>query len=169
MLVKNIMITNVRTTMPDSSVGEVAMVMCFNKISGMPVVDNNGILVGVISEKDILHAMYPKVNEFMGDGVGPLTIDFEKLESEYQDVINMKVKDLMTSNLFTVSDHEPVLRAVSIMGLKKIRRIPVVKDGKLVGIVSMGDVHKAIFQQNLASLQTGDLDSARNIRSAATN
>lgn len=169
MLVKEIMVTNVRTTTPESSVGDVAMTMCFNKISGMPVVDSNGILVGVISEKDILHAMYPKVNEFMGDGIGPFTIDFEILETEYRDVINLKVKDLMTSNLFTVSQDEPILRAVSIMGLKKIRRIPVANNGKLVGIVSMGDVHKAIFQKNLANLAPEKVADTKNFRSAATN
>lgn len=167
MLVKEIMVTNVRTTTPDNMVSEVALTMCFNKISGMPVVDNNNNLVGVISKKDILHAMYPKVNEFIGDGVGALAINFESLETEYQDVMNQKVKGLMTSNLFTVSENEPILRAVSIMGLKKIRRIPVANDGKLVGIVSMGDVHKEIFQKNLANLQPSEAVTPKEIQSLA--
>jgi len=68
---------------------------------------------------------------------------------KYLDIMNMKVNDLMTPHVFTVKPDEPILKAVSIMCLRKIRRIPVAIDGKLVGIVSMGDVHKAIFQNNI--------------------
>jgi len=149
MLVQEIMITNIRSAVAQSSIKEIAMTMCFNKISGMPVIDKERNIVGVISEKDILRGMYPKVDEFMGNGMNTGRTNFEDLESEYLDIMNMKVQDLMTANVFTVKPDEPVLRAVSIMCLRKIRRIPVAIDGKLVGIVSMGDVHKAIFQNNI--------------------
>jgi len=55
----------------------------------------------------------------------------------------------MKPGLFTVTPDDPILKAVSIMCLKKIRRIPVAEGNKLVGIVSVGDVHKAIFQKQL--------------------
>lgn len=149
MLVKEIMITNIRTASSDSAVSEVAMTMCFNKISGMPVVDKNDNIIGIISEKDVLRAMYPNVDEFMGNGMEMGRVDFEALESDYRDLINLNVSDLMTKHVHTVSPEEPILRAVSVMCVNKIRRIPVAINGKLVGIISMGDVHKAIFQKNI--------------------
>jgi len=163
MLVKEIMNTNVRTARPESSINDVAIVMCFNKISGLPVIDDNGKIVGIISEKDILNGIYPNVSEFMEMG----RVDFESLEQEYRDLINLKVEDLMTPRVLTVTPEDPVLRAVSVMGINKIRRIPVAEDGVLRGIISMGDVHKAIFQKHFTgSLEPGLLAKDMHMRPA---
>ena len=163
MLVKEIMNTNVRTTRPDSSINDVAIIMCFNKISGLPVIDDNEKIVGIISEKDILNGIYPNVSEFMEMG----RVDFESLEQEYRDLINLKVEDLMTPKVLTVTPEDPVLRAVSVMGINKIRRIPVAEDGMLCGIISMGDVHKAIFQKHFTgSLEPGLLAKDMHMRPA---
>lgn len=147
MIVKDIMTREVKTARPDTAVKEIASIMCFNKISGVPVVDENEQLVGILSEKDILHCMFPDIGEVMSEGGS--AHDFEKLEGNYQDAMNKKVSDLMTSAVETVSADIPVLKAASMMWLKKIRRIPVTEGNKLVGIISVGDVHKAIFQDNL--------------------
>lgn len=145
MLVKDIMITHVKTTTADRSIREVAIQMCFNKISGMPVVDEQNNIVGIVSEKDILQGMYPQVEDFFQSA----RFDFEDMEAEYNDIINKKVHDVMTPGVFTISPDMPVLRGLAIMFTKKIRRIPVAVDGKLIGIISIGDVHKAIFQKHL--------------------
>lgn len=145
MQVEEIMSTKVWSAHPDTLISDVAVTMCFNKISGVPVLDDDDNIVGMLSEKDILRAMYPDISEIM-DGT---RIDFEELEKEYRDVINHKVSDLMSTHVHTVSPQDPVLRAVSVMCVNKIRRIPVAKDGKLIGIISIGDVHKAIFQNNI--------------------
>lgn len=149
MIVKDIMTTDVKTTRPDTAVKEIASIMCLKKISGVPVVDENKRLVGILSEKDILHCMFPDIGEIMSEG-GEAR-DFEKLEGNYQDAMNKKVGDLMTTTVETVSADIPVLRAASMMWLKKIRRIPVTEGDKLIGIISVGDVHKAIFQANLVN------------------
>lgn len=150
MLVKEVMTINLRTALPEMSLREVAMIMCFNKISGMPVIDEQKRIVGIISEKDILHAMYPDMHDVVQNG----RVDFESLENEYRDVINSRVEEVMTRPVITARADDPVLRAVSIMCVNKIRRIPVADDnGHLVGILSMGDVHKAIFQKNISSGQ----------------
>ena len=146
MIVKDIMTTSVKIARPDTSIKEIASIMCFNKISGVPVVDENEHLVGVLSEKDVLHCMFPDIGDVMSDSG---TLDYEEMESNYQDVMTKKVSDIMTSTVATVDGSIPVLKAASMMWLKKIRRIPVTEDGKLVGIISIGDVHKAIFQNNL--------------------
>lgn len=149
MLVKDIMTPMVKVASPDTTIKEIASIMCFNKISGVPVVDDSGNIVGVLSEKDILHCMFPEVSEIMGGGSS--SVDYEELEGNYQDVMNKKVGDLMTKSVSTIKPDIPVLKAASVMWLKKIRRIPVTEGDKLIGIVSIGDVHKAIFQDNLVN------------------
>ncbi len=145
MLVKDVMNTNVKVAKLDTPIREIAVTMCFNKISGVPIVNDDNEIIGIVSEKDVLNSMYPKVDEYMQIG----SYDFEQLENEYTDILNLQVKDIMKPGLFTVTPEDPILKAVSIMCLKKIRRIPVAEDKKLVGIISVGDVHKAIFQKHL--------------------
>ncbi len=147
MLVKEIMTSAVRTARPDDMVKDIASVMCLNRISGLPVVDDHGLIIGVISEKDILYGMFPDLQEYMES---PVSVDFIALEHQYKDVLHMKVSEIMSKKVTTVDPDMPVLKAASIMFRRRIRRIPVSRDDKLLGIVSMGDVHKAIFQANIA-------------------
>ncbi|HHJ19820.1 MAG TPA: CBS domain-containing protein [Gammaproteobacteria bacterium] len=148
MLVKEIMTKGVKTVTPETSVRDVAMVMCLQKISGLPVVDEEGAIVGIVSEKDVLQKMFPDMGEAMTLDVKP---DFEKMEDNYTDALSLKAGDLMTANVSTVEPDMPCLKAASMMWLRKIRRIPVTEGNKLVGIVSLGDVHKAVFQQHLVN------------------
>lgn len=148
MLVKEIMSEAVKTAKPESLIRDVAMVMCFNKISGMPVVDDEGKIVGMISEKDILWGMFPDLQDFMGN---PELADFEAFERDYKDIVNLKVANLMTTRVYTVEPDMPVLKAAAMMFRHRLRRLPVARDGKVLGIISVGDVHKAIFQKNITN------------------
>lgn len=149
MLVQDIMTTGVKTARPDTPIRDIATLMCLNRISGMPVTDETDTIVGIVSEKDILHHMFPDVQELMENGLK----QFESLEQNYHSVIGLKASDLMTQAVATVSPNMPVLKAAAMMWLRKVRRIPVAADGKLVGIISIGDVHRAIFQTNLMGSQ----------------
>ncbi len=147
MIVKEIMSTTVKTANRDTLIKDIASVMCLNNISGVPVVDDNNALVGILSEKDILKVMFPDVSRVMEDGVKP---NFESMEADYKSILDKKASDLMTKTVASVTLDMPLLKAASMMCLKNIRRIPVTDaDGKLVGIISIGDVHKAIFQESL--------------------
>jgi CBS domain-containing protein len=77
--------------------------------------------------------------------------DYDDMMLQYKDVVNLKVEDVMTSRVITVSPDLHILRAATIMVRHKFRRIPVAEHGKLVGMLSLGDVHKAIFQINMAN------------------
>jgi CBS domain-containing protein len=142
---------DVKTVKPDSLARDVAMVMCLQKISGMPVVDDDDRIVGIISEKDILQHMFPNIDEAMTMDSRP---DFEDMEKKYAETLGMRVSELMTGNVATVSADMPCLKAASMMWLRKIRRIPVTEGNKLVGIVSIGDVHRSIFQNQLINQVT---------------
>ena len=147
MIVQDIMNTSVKSATTDTFIRDIAATMCFNKISGVPVVDNNGQLIGVLSEKDILRNMFPDINQLMSQGGN---INFEDMETEYSGIMDKKVGDLMTQAVASVTPEMPLLKAASMMCSKQIRRIPVTTDdNKLIGIISIGDVHKAIFQANL--------------------
>ncbi|OQX01502.1 MAG: hypothetical protein BWK73_45825 [Thiothrix lacustris] len=146
MKVKDIMNKSVKTANPNTPVRDLVEVMCFNKISGMPVVDDNNNVVGVVSEKDVLRKMFPDIADVAREEGVP---DFEKMEKGYSDALSLKASDLMSKLVASASPEMPLMKAVSIMCVQKIRRIPVVESGKLVGIISLGDVHKAIFANSL--------------------
>jgi CBS domain-containing protein len=147
MKINEIMIPSVKTVRADQAIRNVAIIICTNHISGIPVVDDEGKVVGVISEKDIIKAMYPDYTEFHND---PLrSRDFEETEERYENLLVRKVEDLMSRNVLSITSDAPILKAASLMILKKIRRLPVIDQGKLVGIVSQGDIHQAIFKKLL--------------------
>ncbi|MDH5485751.1 MAG: CBS domain-containing protein [Gammaproteobacteria bacterium] len=147
MIVKDIMNTSVKFAKTDTSIKDIASIMCFNKISGVPVVDDNNKLIGILSEKDILRNMFPDVNQIMLEGGNP---DFESMETDYKHIMDKKVGDFMTQAVASVTPDMPLLKAASLMCVKQIRRIPVTDENDaLIGIISIGDVHKAIFQENL--------------------
>lgn len=144
MKIKEMMNTNLKTISSDAKISEVANIMAIEHISGLPVVDGKE-LVGIISEKDILKCMFPDVNEVM-EGV---RVDFEKMEEGYKDAFNVTVGDIMTKDVTSIDVDTPCLKAASSMWVKNIRRIPVTENGKLVGIVSIGDVHRSIFKKSV--------------------
>ncbi len=147
MLVKDIMTTNLRTVTSDKKLGEVVSLMCIYRYSGIPVVDN-GKLVGTVSESDVLGRMFPKLEDLM-DNMS--TVNYDDQINQYSEVVNVSVKDVMTPAVITIKPDMHILQAASMMVGRKFRRIPVAIGDKLVGMVSMGDVHKAIYQSTLAT------------------
>jgi len=147
MNVEDIMTTNVRTITSDKKLGEVVSLMCIYRYSGIPVVDD-GKLVGTVSESDVLGKMFPKLEDLMS---GMSAVDYDAQMNQYSDVVSIQVKDVMTPVVITVKPDMHILQAASVMVGRKFRRIPVAVGDKLVGMVSMGDVHKAIYQSTLAT------------------
>lgn len=131
MKARDIMTTNVVTVNKELTIYQLIKVLLKNQISGVPVIDNNGKLEGIVSEKDVIRAVAEliKVN---------LSID----------EINMKVgklnwvEGIMTKNTITVTEEADAKEVFKIMAVKQIHRIPVVKNGKLVGIISSSDAHR---------------------------
>jgi predicted transcriptional regulator len=147
MKVKDIMTTNVRTITSDKKLGEVVSLMCIYRYSGIPVVDD-GKLVGTVSESDVLGRMFPKLEDLMS---GMSSVDYDAQISHYNKVVHIQVKDVMTPVVITVKPDMHILQAASVMVGRKFRRIPVAVGDQLVGMVSMGDVHKAIYQSTLGT------------------
>ena len=147
MLVQDIMSSSVKSISPDTSLVEVASLMCLYRYSGIPVVED-GKLIGIVAEKDVLHRLFPSLDDLMENMA---VIDLDKMVGQYKDVLSLKVEELMTRNPITVAPDMHVLRAATVMVRHKFRRIPVTDGDALVGMLSLGDVHKAIFHANISS------------------
>ena len=147
MLVRDIMTTNLRTVTSDKKLGEVVSLMCIYRYSGIPVVDD-GKLVGTVSESDVLGKMFPKLEDLMSNMAA---VNYDEQMSQYNNVVHVRVKDVMTPAVITIKPDMHILQAASMMCGRKFRRIPVAVGDELVGMLSMGDVHKAIYQSTLAT------------------
>jgi len=119
--------------------------MVMRRCGSLPVVDddNEEKLIGVITIRDTMLPLYPNFGEYIHDAKSAR--DFEEMEDNYKRVMCMKVKDVMTPNPMVVDSDMPVLKAASYMGLKNLRRIPVVDNDKLTGIISIGDINRGLF------------------------
>lgn len=148
MRVSDIMIHAVHTVGPEATLKEVALLICRHHVSGVPVVAERdaGRLAGIVSERDVLKALYPTYDELIDDPAR--SRDFVNMESRYQDVAQQPMAAMMTRHVLTADPDMPALQAASLMLVNKVRRLPVVESGCLVGIVSLGDVHQAIFERH---------------------
>jgi len=119
--------------------------MVMRRCGSLPVVDDEDAtkLIGIITIRDTMLPLYPNFGEYIH--VAKTARDFEEMEENYKAVMCMKVKEVMTPNPMTVYSDMPVLKAASYMGLKNLRRLPVVDDDKLAGMVSIGDINRGLF------------------------
>jgi len=144
MLVRDVMTTGVMTVGKEDPLRSVVVKMIRRHCGAVPVVDEDGTaLIGVVTLRDILLPLYPNYGDYIHDNVG--SRDFVAMEENYADVMRMKVREVMTPDPFTVSPEDPVLKAASYMGLKNLRHIPVVEQGRLLGMVSISDINQGLF------------------------
>lgn len=145
MIVREIMKTDMIAIPRGTSYREVAKILLEKRVSGAPVVDGNGQLVGVVSEKDLFKAIYPSYNDFY---TAPESlVDFDKLEKDASRASDKRVEDFMSPRLITTTPTTPILKVGAIMVATGIHRVPVLENGKLVGMVSRGDVYRAILRE----------------------
>lgn len=107
------------------------------------VADDAGKLIGIVTVRDIMMPLYPDQGDYVHDSLHAR--DFEAMEENYGKVLEMKLADVMTVNPVSVSPNDSVLKAASFMGLKNLRRIPVVTEGRQVGILSIESINNALF------------------------
>jgi CBS domain-containing protein len=143
MKVSELMTTGVITATPGDTVAAVIERMVMRHCGAVPVVDDAGELIGIITLRDVLLPLYPNYGDYVHDAVRAR--DFEAMENGYPRLLDMKAGEVMTPDPMTVSPEDPVLKAASYMGLKNLRRIPVAEGRRLVGIVSIGDISRGLF------------------------
>jgi len=145
MKVLELMKTHVIKTTPDASLHDAVDMMDLYQISGLPVVDTEDRLIGVVTEYDVIQSLLPHYAEAAATGQGGGE-DFRTL------VERVKVKpvsEAMTTPAISVDENADVLEAASAMMRHRIKRLPVTGEGRLVGIISRIDICQAILEGQL--------------------
>lgn len=122
MIACDIMTRKVCTISPEASVQEVAQLLYQERISGVPVVNADGKIIGIVTEADII----------------------SKASRE-----GMRVADIMSHEIIAVTEDTPINEIALLLSERKIKRVPVVSGGKLAGIVSRADIIYAVAQGHL--------------------
>ena len=147
MTIDQVMKTQVITINKNSTYKQAVQILLDNKISGAPVVDDDGHLVGMLSEKDVFKVLYPFYKSYCEHPEE--YIDAESREHKALEIQDHKIDRLMTTNLCCVHPKEKVMAAGGVMLAKGFHRLPVVEDGKLIGIVSRRDIYHSILKREL--------------------
>lgn len=143
MLVQDVMSTGVITAYQTDSVRSAVIKMLSRHCGAIPVIDQQRNLIGLVAIRDVMIPLFPNYGDYIHDNVH--SRDFGEMEEGYPDGLRKKVEEIMSKNPLTVSPTTCILEAASYMGLKHFRRIPVAEDGKLVGMVSIGDINRGLF------------------------
>jgi CBS-domain-containing membrane protein len=146
---KDIMTKNVVTVKPDTSIEELSSLLVKNEISGVPVVDDAGALYGIVTENDLIsrnkRLHIPTVVSFLDAAI--YLESSKKFEGEVKRLAATRTGDICVRKVVTIKEDTSVTDIATIMTEKKTHLLPVVKDGKVVGIVGKRDVVKAVARQ----------------------
>ncbi len=123
MVARDIMTRHVYTTSPTTTVRDAARMLAERRISGMPVVNEAGVIIGMLTEADIIS----KQGE--------------------------RVADIMSREVIAVSEETPVGEIAKLLSQRKIKRVPVLANGRLVGLVSRADIVAAVADGHLVIRQ----------------
>lgn len=143
MKARDVMVSPVITVNPNSSIREVAKKLLENRISAVPVVDDGGKLVGMISEGDLMHRSEAGTERQRSWWLRLMAGD-DMLAADYAKAHGRKVVDVMTQNVITATPNMPLDEIAVLLEINSIKRVPIVKDGQLVGIVSRANLVQAV-------------------------
>ena len=140
----DIMSREIVTIASDSSIGAAATLMLQHGVGALPVLDEGGRVVGIISDYDLLaHPPFDSPRAWWLRLFDEEAVCLEEIAR----VRHLKVGDVMVRHVATLSDEAPLGVIASLMRRRKLRHVPIIHDGKLVGIVSRGDLLDALVKQ----------------------
>ncbi len=145
MKVKEVMATQVKSILPETDVKEALDMLLSMKISGLPVIDGQGKLVGMFTEKGVLRNLLPAYVDHVGKFV--YTENPKGIKNKIIELANLKVKDLMRKEVITTDEDSTLSEAARLMLTQKVRRVPVLnKEGKVTGMLAREDVLKGLLR-----------------------
>ena len=159
MLARDIMTTSVVTSGLDTPVSEIAKTLLDNRISGVPIVDENGKLVGIVSEGDLMRR--PDLGTEHHRSWWLALFGNADRTAEYIKSHGQKARDVMTSDVMTVDTDTAVGDIASVLEKNRIKRVPVLKDGELVGLVSRANLLHALTSRDRGKTVSGGDASIR--------
>ena len=148
---RQVMTSPILTISPGATVRQAIEMMLEKRVSGLPVVDEIGQLVGIISEGDLLHR-----SELGTEKHRSKWLDFllgpGRSANDYVQSHSRRVADVMTTDLVTVKETTPLEEVVKLMEKRRIKRVPVVRDGGVSGIVTRSDLLRALIKTSAAQV-----------------
>lgn len=143
MLAHQIMSTEVITVSPETSVADAINVMLAHHVSGLPVVDSDGRLVGILSEGDFIRCANIGTQRKRGRWL-TLLAGADRVALDFTREHGRTVGDMMTQNPVAIAEDTPLEQIVVTMERRNIKRLPVLREGKVVGMVTRADFLPAI-------------------------
>lgn len=147
------------TTTAETAIEDAVRLMVANRISGLPVVDSTGALLGILSEGDLLRRSELGTEAKVPAWIGWLTGQ-GRAAGEYVREHARKVGDIMTVPAISVTAQTGLAEVVALMESRRIKRVPVVQDGRLVGMLTRGDLMRAL-ESLLPKVDTRPVADAR--------
>ena len=148
-LAREVMTSEVVTVGPNTPVTEAAQTLSKNSIGGAPVIDDNGVLVGIISESDLIlrdvKLHFPNYISFLNSIIYLESLN--KFEEQLKKAVGAKVKDVMTREVETVTGDATVEDVATLMVEQDIDRVPVIKDLQVVGIITKGNIVRLLGRE----------------------
>ncbi|MCA1869596.1 CBS domain-containing protein [Agrobacterium genomosp. 3] len=145
MLAKDIMTREVKTIHSTNSIRTAVELMVNHSVSGLPVVDEGGIVIGMITEGDLLRRV--EYGAAAKDG-----IDLDAYIKSH----SWRVGDLMTAEVATVAGDTPIGTVANLLFQHKVKRVPVVENGRLAGVISRVDLLRAIVGTKTETIAAGE-------------
>ncbi len=145
MKIREIMSRNVQTTTPDATLKDSLDLLVKERLNGLVVVEG-GKVVGLVTKADIFRAILPTQADICEDEL--LMKDPEYVEERIFKCLCAKVEKIMGTPAITITADLPIIKAGSIMVLRRIKQVPVVDDGTLVGIVTLSDILSAFRKKS---------------------
>ncbi|HXY62692.1 MAG TPA: CBS domain-containing protein [Nitrospirota bacterium] len=147
---KDIMTKKVITVTPDTSIEDLSSILVTNEISGVPVVDDSGMLYGIVTENDLIsqnkRLHIPTVVSFLDAAI--YLESSKKFEQDVKRLTATKVSEICTRKIVTITEEASVMDIATLMAEKKIQLLPVLKGGKVIGIVGKRDIVRAVAGQD---------------------
>ncbi len=156
MKIREIMNRKVILLRPDRTIKEAYEIFVKNGISGAPVVDEENKLLGILTTKDILAVIKEKM-ESIGLYIFPTPFDFMDIipvevphenRELFEEISHIRVEEIMERRVHTVEPDMDIYDALNLLVKKEISRLPVVKNGKVVGIVTRSDILRALAESD---------------------
>ena len=146
MKIKEVMIPDLTSVSDDTPMKEAVKIMSRQRIVGLPVVDNEQNVIGIITESDIVKACLPEYyKELQNSSFIP---DFDQFSKQAKKIAHLPVRDFMTAEVYSLEEDTHRTKAANLLFRKHLRIVPVVKSGKLVGILTPSSLFKNAMEEN---------------------
>jgi CBS domain-containing protein len=158
MKARDVMVSPAITVKQSCTVREVAKAFIEHGISGVPVVDDQGKLVGIVSEGDLMHRSEAGTERKRSWWLRAFTAD-DTLAADYVKAHACRVADIMTRHVITAAPETPLRDIAALLEKNSVKRVPIMENGHLVGIISRANLVQAVASTR-AGMDASPSDSA---------